>query len=76
MLKDAQNIKKTQQLIGKVMASVFWDALGTIYIDYFERGKSVSRAKLNELGLYLIPHLRYSPDLVPAINNCLFKHII
>ena len=33
---------KTQQLAGKVMASVFWDVHGIIYIDYLERGKYIN----------------------------------
>ena len=31
---------KTQQWAGKVMASVFWDAHGILFIDYFEKGKT------------------------------------
>ena len=30
---------KAQQSTGKVMASVFWDAHGIIFIDYLEKGK-------------------------------------
>ena len=30
---------KTQKSAGKVMASVFWDAHGIIFIDYLEKGK-------------------------------------
>lgn len=33
---------KTQQLAGKVMASVFWDANGIIFIDYLEKGKTIN----------------------------------
>lgn len=33
---------KTQQLAGKVMASVFWDAHGIIFIDYLEKGKTIT----------------------------------
>ena len=33
---------KTQQSAGKVMASVFWDAHGIIYIDYLEKGKYIN----------------------------------
>ena len=33
---------KTQQSAGKVMASVFWDAHGIIYIHYLEQGKYVN----------------------------------
>ncbi|KAF7280496.1 hypothetical protein GWI33_005835 [Rhynchophorus ferrugineus] len=30
---------KTRQSVGKVMASVFWDAHGIIFIDYLEKGR-------------------------------------
>ncbi|QQP54963.1 Mariner transposase, partial [Caligus rogercresseyi] len=33
---------KTQQSAGKVMASVFWDAHGIIFIDYLEKGKPIN----------------------------------
>ena len=36
---------KTVLLAGKVMATVFWDSQGVIYIDYLEKGKTV-------IGLY------------------------
>lgn len=33
---------KTQQSAGKVMASVFWDAHGIIFVDYLEKGKTIT----------------------------------
>ena len=36
------NRPKTQQLAGKVMASVSWDGKGIIYIDYLEKGKTIN----------------------------------
>ena len=33
---------KTQRLAGKVMASVFWDARGIIFIDYLEKRKTIT----------------------------------
>lgn len=33
---------KTQQSAGKVMASVFWDARGIIFIDYLEKGQTIN----------------------------------
>lgn len=33
---------KTQQSAGKVMASVFWDTHGIIFIDYLEKGKTIN----------------------------------
>ncbi|XP_055308260.1 uncharacterized protein LOC129572342, partial [Sitodiplosis mosellana] len=35
---------KTQQWAGKVMASVFWDAHGIIFIDYLEKGRTITGA--------------------------------
>ena len=34
---------KTQQSAGKVMASVFWNAHGILFIDYFKKGKTINR---------------------------------
>jgi hypothetical protein len=38
--RDEPNLKrgKTQRSVGKVMASVFWDARGIIFNDYLEKG--------------------------------------
>lgn len=33
---------KTQQSAGKVMASVFWDAHGIIFIDYLQKGQTIN----------------------------------
>lgn len=33
---------KTQQSAGKVLASVFWDADGIIFIDYLEKGRTIN----------------------------------
>ena len=33
---------KTQQWVGKVMSSVFWDAHGILCIDYLEKGKNIN----------------------------------
>ena len=33
---------KTQEWAGKVMASVFWDAYGILFIDYLEKGKTIN----------------------------------
>ncbi|XP_019875979.1 histone-lysine N-methyltransferase SETMAR-like [Aethina tumida] len=33
---------KAQQSAGKVMASVFWDAQGIIFIDYLQKGQSIN----------------------------------
>ena len=45
---------RTQQWTGKVMASVFWDAHGILFIDYIEKGKTINSdyymALLNRLS--------------------------
>jgi hypothetical protein len=33
---------ETQRSAGKVMASVFWDARGIIFIDYLEKGQTIN----------------------------------
>lgn len=42
--RDEPNPKrgKTQQSAGKVLASVFWDAQGIIFIDYLEKGQTIN----------------------------------
>ena len=38
-----------KKLAGKVMATVFWDLQGVIYIDYLEKGKTVTGLYYAEL---------------------------
>jgi hypothetical protein len=40
-----QRQKKTRSvpLAGKIIASVFWDAEGILFIDYLEKGKTITR---------------------------------
>ncbi|XP_025162257.1 histone-lysine N-methyltransferase SETMAR-like [Harpegnathos saltator] len=59
---------KKQQSTGKVMASVFWDARGIIFIDYLEKGQTInSEYYITLLERYeLLPHPPYSPDLAPS----------
>jgi len=40
---------KTVLLAGKVMATVFWDSQGVIYIDYLEKGKTITGLYYAEL---------------------------
>ena len=40
--ENAPKLLKTQQLAGNVMASVFWDAHGVIFIDYLEKGSTIT----------------------------------
>ena len=47
--ESAPKRPKTQQSAGKVMASVFWDAHGIIFIDYLEKGKTITGAYYCEL---------------------------
>ncbi|KAM8718912.1 hypothetical protein ACLKA7_011591 [Drosophila subpalustris] len=46
---------KTQQLAGKVMASVFWDAHGIIFIDYLQKGQTIS----SDYYMALLERLKY-----------------
>jgi len=43
--------KKTSSVlsVGKVMASVFWDAEGILFIDYLEKGKTITREYYSNL---------------------------
>ncbi|GFT21688.1 hypothetical protein TNCV_617881 [Trichonephila clavipes] len=41
-VKPVQSDQKTQTSTGKVAASVFWDAHGILFTDYFEEGKTVN----------------------------------
>ena len=49
---------KTQQSIGKVMASVFWDAHGVIFIDYLEKGRTITGAYYAALLDRLVDQIR------------------
>lgn len=56
---------KTQQSAGKVMASVFWDAHGIIFIDYLQKGQTINSdyyiALLDRLKKEIVtkrPHLK------------------
>lgn len=72
---------KTQQSAGKVMASVFWDAQGIIFIDYLEKGKTITGAyysslldRLKEEVKQKRPHLakkkiRYHHDNAPSHSS-------
>ena len=42
--ESAPKHPKTQQSAGKVMASVFWDIRGVIFIDYLEEGRTITGA--------------------------------
>ena len=42
--ESAPERPKTQQSAGKVMASVFRDAHGVIFIDYLEKGRTITEA--------------------------------
>jgi histone-lysine N-methyltransferase SETMAR len=49
---------RTQQTAGKVMASVFWDANGVIFIDYLEKGKTITGAYYAALLDRLVDELK------------------
>ncbi|CAH2095031.1 unnamed protein product [Euphydryas editha] len=54
--RDEPNTKrgKTQQSAGKVMASVFWDAHGIIFIDYLGKEKNIN----SDYYIALLKHLK------------------
>ena len=41
-IRSVQSGLKPQMWTGKVMASVFWDAHGVLFIDYLEKGKTIN----------------------------------
>ena len=47
-------LPKTQISSGKVLASVFWDSHGILFIDYFEKGRTIS----SEYYMALIARLK------------------
>lgn len=66
--KRAPKKAKTVLSAGKVMATVFRDSKGVIYIDFAEllgrfRGRKLQK-KRPQLGYELLPHPLYSSDLV------------
>ena len=42
LVKVHQSVQETQQSAGKVMASVFWNAHEVIFIDYLEKGSTIT----------------------------------
>ena len=49
----ASKMAKTVPSAGKVMASVFWNAHGISFIDYFQKGKTINgEYYANSLQLY------------------------
>ncbi|CAK9809282.1 hypothetical protein ANTQUA_LOCUS5971 [Anthophora quadrimaculata] len=65
---------------GKVMATVFWDSRGVIFIDYLQKGKTITRAYyaslLDRLEAEIAekrPHLQ-KKNLVPS-RQCAVSHL-
>ena len=56
--ESAPKRPKTQQLVGKVVASVFWDAHGVISIDYLEKGRTITGAYYAALLDRLVDEIR------------------
>lgn len=64
---------KTVLSAGKVMATVFWDSQGVIYIDYLEKGKTITGAYYADLLGRFDPQLKKKrPHL--AKKKILFHH--
>ena len=49
---------KTQTAAGKVMASVFWDSHGILFIDYLEKGETIN----SEYYMALLERLKAEID--------------
>ena len=56
--ENASKSPKTQQSAGKVMASVFWDAHGVIFIDYLEKGRIITGGYRAALLFRLVDEVR------------------
>ena len=56
--ESAPKCPKTQQLAGKVMASVFWDTHGVIFIDYLDKGRTITEAYYAALLDRLVDEIR------------------
>ena len=56
--ESAPKRPKTQQSSGKVMLSVFWNALGLIFIDYLEKGRTITGVYYDALLNRLVDEIR------------------
>ena len=50
---EASKAAKTQMWAGKVMASVFWDAHGVLFVDYVEKGKTINSERYIGQSMHL-----------------------
>ena len=73
--ESAPHRPKSQQSAGKVMATVFWDAHGILFIDFLEKGKTITgeyyAALLDQLSNIIVekrPHLAKKKVLVHHDN--------
>lgn len=74
---------KTQQSAGKVMASVFWDAQGILFIDYLQKGQTINSeyyiALLDRLKDEIAkkrPHMQKKKNLFHQDNAPCHKSIV
>lgn len=74
---------KTQQSAGKVLATVFWDTKGIIFIDYLQKGKTITGEyyvalldRLNEEIKVSRPHLAHKKVIFHQDNAPAHKSII
>ena len=56
--ESAPKRPKMQQSAGKVMDNIFWDAHGLIFIDYFEKGRTITGAYYAALLGQLVDEMR------------------
>lgn len=64
---------KTQQSAGKVMASVFWDAHGILFIDYLEKGKRINSEYYIALLDQLSEEIKKKRPHMARKNHCFTK---
>ena len=67
--------KKTSSVpsAGKVMASVFWDAEGILFIDYLEKGKTITREYYSNLLTRLDKKNLWEKTQFAKEKNCLLS---
>ena len=56
--ESAPKRPKTQQSAGKVLASVFWDAHGVIFIDHLEKRRTITGTHYTTLFDQLVQEIR------------------
>jgi histone-lysine N-methyltransferase SETMAR len=67
---SAPKKKRSVPSAGKIMASVFWDAEGTLFIDYLKKGKTITGEYYSDLLTRLDKKIREkTPSLQKKKNH-------